>query len=152
MGQIENYLDDILEVLEQDGGGGGGTTVVPLSVTENGTYTALSGTAYSPVTVSVPSGGGETADVTINSADSALPIISCPYISDDTIKGAIFQGANSSIIYSVPLGENGTHLFVEKRSQLVCIVQGNCSIVENEWFYEVKIVGDCTIDLSYSIN
>lgn len=35
------------------GGGGGGVTVTPLSITENGTYTAPSGTAYSPVTVAV---------------------------------------------------------------------------------------------------
>lgn len=33
-----------------------GGTVEPLSVTANGTYTAPSGTAYSPVTVNVPSG------------------------------------------------------------------------------------------------
>lgn len=35
------------------GGGGGGVTVEPLSVSENGTYTAASGKAYSPVTVDV---------------------------------------------------------------------------------------------------
>ena len=40
-------------------GGGGGITVSPLSVTQNGTYTAPSGTAYSPVTVNVEGGGGE---------------------------------------------------------------------------------------------
>ena len=33
---------------------GGGTTIDPLSVTANGTYTAQSGHAYSPVTVNVP--------------------------------------------------------------------------------------------------
>ena len=33
--------------------GGGGATVTPLTVTQNGTYTAPEGTAYSPVTVSV---------------------------------------------------------------------------------------------------
>lgn len=37
---------------------GGGVTPEPLSVTANGTYTAPSGTAYNPVTVNVPSGGG----------------------------------------------------------------------------------------------
>lgn len=44
------------EIDEITGGGGGSTevTVSPLSVTSNGTYTAPSGTAYSPVTVSVP--------------------------------------------------------------------------------------------------
>lgn len=36
------------------GGGGGDITVEPLSVTENNTYTAPSGKAYSPVVVSVP--------------------------------------------------------------------------------------------------
>lgn len=38
---------------------GGSITVLPLSVTSNGTYTASSGTAYSPVTVNV-SGGTDT--------------------------------------------------------------------------------------------
>lgn len=37
---------------------GSSTTITPLSVTENGTYTAPTGTAYSPVTVNV-SGGGD---------------------------------------------------------------------------------------------
>lgn len=36
------------------GGGGGDITVESLSVTENGTYTAPSGKAYSPVSVNVP--------------------------------------------------------------------------------------------------
>lgn len=40
----------------------GGVTVNPLSVTQNGTYTAPSGTAYSPVTVNVEGGGGATAE------------------------------------------------------------------------------------------
>lgn len=40
------------------GGGGGGATVSPLSVSANGVYSAPTGTAYSPVTVSVPSPSG----------------------------------------------------------------------------------------------
>lgn len=36
---------------------GSTVTVEPLSVTENGTYTAPTGKAYSPVTVNVPTGG-----------------------------------------------------------------------------------------------
>lgn len=38
----------------------GGVTVEALSVTENGTYTAPTGKAYSPVTVNVSGGGGST--------------------------------------------------------------------------------------------
>lgn len=37
-----------------DGGGGSSVTVEPLTVTQNGTTTAPSGKAYSPVTVNVP--------------------------------------------------------------------------------------------------
>ena len=46
---------------------GGGVTVEPLSVTQNGTYTAESGKAYSPVSVSVSGGGGvDTLDAMNN--------------------------------------------------------------------------------------
>ena len=41
---------------------GGSTTITPLSVTENGTYTAPTGTAYSPVTVNVS--GSESIGIT----------------------------------------------------------------------------------------
>ena len=44
-------------VLNDDGGG---VAVTPLSVTSNGTYTAPTGSAYSPVTVNVGGGGGGT--------------------------------------------------------------------------------------------
>lgn len=43
-----------------DEGGGSSIDVEPLSVTANGTYTAPSGTAYSPVTVNVSGGGEDT--------------------------------------------------------------------------------------------
>ncbi len=45
-------------------GGGGDITVEPLSVTENDTYIAPTGKAYSPVTVNV-SGGGGSSDFSI---------------------------------------------------------------------------------------
>lgn len=44
--------------------------VVPLSVTTNGTYTAPSGTAYSPVTVNVSSGGATVTTTTWSNTDS----------------------------------------------------------------------------------
>lgn len=51
---------DLLQHLLLGGssGGGGAVSVDPLSVVENGVYTAPSGKAYSPVTVNVPQGGG----------------------------------------------------------------------------------------------
>lgn len=48
-GQMSDAIDQI---------SGGGITVESLSVTENGTYTAPLGKAYSPVVVSVSGGGG----------------------------------------------------------------------------------------------
>lgn len=45
---------DILLAKQLSGGGGGDITVESLSVTANGTYTAPSGKAYSPVSVNVP--------------------------------------------------------------------------------------------------
>lgn len=39
---------------ESTGETSGDVTVRPLSIVENGTYTAPSGTAYTPVTVNVP--------------------------------------------------------------------------------------------------
>ena len=47
-----NYFD-ILLAKKLNGGGGGDITVESLSVTENGTYTAPQGKAYTPVTVEV---------------------------------------------------------------------------------------------------
>lgn len=51
-------LFDLVAARKLSGGGGGGgdVSVDALSVTENGTYSASSGHAYSPVTVSVPVG------------------------------------------------------------------------------------------------
>lgn len=40
------------------GGGGSGITIEPITITQNGTATAPSGKAYSPITVNVPSSGG----------------------------------------------------------------------------------------------
>jgi hypothetical protein len=60
----ERYVFDeenrIWRQIPMSGGGGGGVTVTSLTVTENGTYTAPSGTAYSPVAVDVVSKDTET--------------------------------------------------------------------------------------------
>ena len=53
---MEN-LDDAIATIPS----GSSTTITPLSVTENGTYTAPTGTAYSPVTVNVS--GGESIGI-----------------------------------------------------------------------------------------
>lgn len=52
----QNFSDVPFGWSEGTGGGGSDITVESLSVTANGTYTAPSGKAYTPVTVSVPTG------------------------------------------------------------------------------------------------
>lgn len=54
----EKYLHEIAAKMQ--GGGGSSVTVEPLTVTQNGTTTAPSGKAYSPVTVDVPGVTGLT--------------------------------------------------------------------------------------------
>lgn len=52
-------------------GGSSGATVEPLSVTSNGTYSAPAGTAYSPVTVNVPTLSASAITLTENGVYSA---------------------------------------------------------------------------------
>ena len=55
---VMNLYDLIVAKKLSGGGGGPSVEVEPLSVTENGTYSASSGHAYSPVTVSCPQPSG----------------------------------------------------------------------------------------------
>lgn len=62
----------ILALKKAEGGGGGGDiTVESLSVSQNGTYTATTGKAYSPVTVSVPQTTVSSLSVTENGTYTA---------------------------------------------------------------------------------
>ena len=45
------------EATSGGGGGGSGITIEPITITQNGTTTAPSGKAYSPITVNVPASG-----------------------------------------------------------------------------------------------
>lgn len=60
-----NILDYAIlaQVKKKGNGGGSGVNVQPLDVTENGTYTAPEGVAYSPVNVNVQGGGGEASAI-----------------------------------------------------------------------------------------
>lgn len=55
--QLE-FPTDFVSAIQNIPSGSSSTTVDPLSVTQNGTYTAPTGHAYSPVTVNVSSNGG----------------------------------------------------------------------------------------------
>ena len=82
--------------------GGGGATIQPLSVTQNGTYTAPTGVdGYSPVTVNVSGGGGISLDdvamKTISGVISgnASYVASMAFQSCSLLTGAIFPNVLS---------------------------------------------------------
>lgn len=62
LGVQTQYLpSEMSAAIDSISGGGGGIITQPLSVTENGTYTAPIGYAYTPVTVNVSGGGGSVS-------------------------------------------------------------------------------------------
>lgn len=79
-----SYYDILLAKQLSGGGGGGDITVESLSVTANGTYSAPSSKAYTPVTVNVPNPSTGTKNITDNgtydvtafaSASVAVPFV-----------------------------------------------------------------------------
>ncbi len=65
---MSKYFDMLAYLMgKQAGGGGGDISVVSKSFSANGTYTAPSGKAYSPVTVSVPASAVDTGTKSITS-------------------------------------------------------------------------------------
>lgn len=74
-GSSDTYtIGDMADAIE-DIPTGSSVTVTPLSVTQNGTYTAQTGEAYSPVTVNVSGGGGgsvESKDVNFIDYDGMI--------------------------------------------------------------------------------
>lgn len=61
--QSAQTIEDAVRLLGQNIGGGSSVTVEALTATENKTYTAPSGKAYSPVTVNVSGGGGSIGNL-----------------------------------------------------------------------------------------
>ena len=86
----EVYLD---KIAKSGVSGGSGVNVQSLSVTENGTYTAPSGVAYSPVFVNVASsgGGGESGE---KSKLAQLVDKSITEITEADLQGATIIGGN----------------------------------------------------------
>ena len=110
----EDYLTDIADAIRAKNGSsdtytppqmaaaiaaiptGGGVDVEALSVTANGTYTAPTGKAYSPVTVNVSGGGGGGGEVLcdIDFTKGNLTIGNVTINSS----GAIFDSANDWLV------------------------------------------------------
>lgn len=132
--RIEQYLDAIAK---------GGVTVEPLTVTENNTYTAPAGKAYSPVTVNVSGGGGDwkTANVTfINSKASTVYYVYDPFGRTTTVS------ASSPVTVQYPCKDDLPYLisYIENVSYPPApVITGEIELVENG----LSVRGDGSVTL-----
>lgn len=94
----QSRAEEYLAVIAEGGGGGGDVDVEPLSVTENGTYTAPTGKAYSPVVVNVPNSyaAGDEGKVVSN---GALVSQTSKNISAN---GTVDTTTNDEVVVAVP--------------------------------------------------
>lgn len=108
---------DFFEIMLQQkmaGSGGSGVSVDELSVSENGTYTALSGHAYSPVTVDVPNSYDVSDEGKVVSNGALVGQTS----ATKTANGTYDTTLNNEVVVNVPgivpsgtksITENGTY-------------------------------------------
>lgn len=141
----------IKAVVEESGGGGGSITVEELNVTENNTYTAPEGKAYSPVIVNVSGGGSSdftTFDVEIVNNYSADILVQMPIAIER--EGIYFS------MPSIQVAENTTvtvQVIAYKGTCLAVISGVNFTVSPNTIEVSgetVIITDDCTITLSQS--
>lgn len=131
------YQDQDGYLVLSDEGGGSSIDVEALSVTQNGTYTAPSGTAYSPVTVNV-SGGG-------SSGNMSDPIRFFDY--DGTLV-ASYKSVPSSLP-SVPTHEkltNGTWNYTLAQIAIQFNAMGACDVGANYETVSGKTEIDCEFE------
>lgn len=97
----EQYLYEIATKMQ--GGGGSSITVEPLTVTTNGTTTAPSGTAYSPVTANVPNSYGASDEgKVVNNGALVAQTAHAPVTANGTIDTTL----NNSVTVAVPIQQS----------------------------------------------
>ena len=93
--EAASTIEGAIKLLGQHIGGGSSVTVEPLNVTENDTYTAPEGKAYSPVTVNVAGGAsfGPLQSVTVSEV--------LPAVGDDFYAAAsIYEVNGGGIVFA----------------------------------------------------
>ena len=79
------------------GGGGGGVTVVSLSVTSNGTYSAPSGKAYDPVEVDVPNTYSAADEGKVVSSGALVPQTSSAITQNGTVDTTLINSVDVNV-------------------------------------------------------
>ena len=130
-----------------EGGGGGGTTVEALSVTQNGTYTAPSGKAYSPVTVNVSGGSSDlsTATMTVIGDSPIIRMATMIDMPEYGIVGSYPGNAELESPYTIILYKGKAYANIGGE---ITSISGDASIDSLTGMLEVT--GDCTITVSAS--
>lgn len=143
-------LFDIVVARKLSGGGGGGTTVEALSVTQNGTYTAPSGKAYSPVTVNVSGGSSDFSTATVVITDNTEYVehnfgglfnIS----AGDLESGVQIYGGNQRTVTAV-LYHNYLSAYIETSDNITAT--GDIEVEADSGWVDLYISGDGTITIS----
>lgn len=144
------------------GGGGGSITVEPLTVTENDTYTAPEGKAYSPVTVNVSGGGSEFQHftMTVNATfpeDSYLWALYTAFGSEVPVNALFSFDEDWRAFYEffIDSPENLTtiNLLLLSGNSMILHVEGeNISVsgnaVYNSEDNEIEVTGDFTLNIT----
>lgn len=109
------------------GGGGGDITVEPLSATENNTYTAPRGKAYSPVTVAVPNSYSAADEGKVVSNGELVSQTSDTVTANDTYDTTLIN----SLTVNVSGGASGTFSPAENLRSITlsdCVGKKNIAI------------------------
>ena len=136
------------DILVSASGGAASPVIEPLEVTTNGTYTAPAGVdGYSPVTVNVSGGGGETGgNIYLNAVNSVkectiifsdntakhLSVLSSDYSVGDTLNDVLYFSFASSGWISATLSGDADNLY-----------EYSADAIEH---YVFKINGECTLN------
>ena len=138
-----------------------GVDVQELSVTQNGTYTAPEGKAYSPVKVNVSGGGGSSdfsvAEVTIR--NTTFPdfdpvdylATSMPVIYDNEYNILEIENPVLPITVEIPLYKGSVITTLSAFGDVaveddVADISGDIELING---YQLEVTGDCEIGIGY---
>ena len=143
----EVYLD---KIAKSGVSGGSGVNVQSLSVTENGTYTAPSGVAYSPVFVDVQQGGnsGESVNKLVQVINKTVTEITAEDLDGATNMPSNFFKeckALTSIIIPDSVTEIGAQAFYSCEKIKNIIIPNGVTKISGNTFYWCKSLNSVTI-------